>query len=288
VTLCLAELKLDGFPGLRDGLSVLKGMVETYWNDVYPKLDPDDNNDPTERINILNNLSAPVGTFGDPYRFLERLRETPLCSSPRMGRVTLSDILDSEDKNKPAPEAPTEGQAAKPKRPGATQITAAFRDSDPAAVTATHAAVGQIIETVAAINAFLTGTVGAVNGASFADLTKSLKKIQASLAANIPGAAGAAAVASAGQVEEVSSGGGGSVGDGKIRSREDVVFLLGQICDFYARSEPSSPVPMLLKRAQRLAKMSFMEIMNDLTPEALNQLRVIAGSSGEAAQPPPE
>jgi len=285
VTLCLAELKVDGFAGFRDGLTVLKGLLETYWNDIYPKLDPDDNNDPTERVNILNNLSAPIGTFGDPYRFLERLRQAPLCSSVQMGRVTLNDVLDAEDPNKPAAEAPAEegGGAARPKRMSGAQISAAFRDSDPAAVSDTHATVGQIIEVVTGINTFLTGTVGAVNGASFGDLTKALKKIQGSLAANMAGGAGVAQAGPDGQ--RAQSGGGGSIGDGTIRSREDVIFVLGQICDFYARTEPSSPVPLLLKRAQRLVPMNFLEIMSDLTPDALNQLKVIAGADpAEAAQ----
>ncbi len=284
VALCLAGLKVEGFPGFRDGLGVLRGLVETYWNDVYPKLDPDDNNDPTERMNILNNLSAPIGTFGDPYRFLERLREAPLCSSARMGRVTLNDILDAEDPAKQAEAPAEEGAPAKPKRLSASQISAAFRDSDPAAVKENYAAVGLIVETVTGINTFLTGTVGAVNGTSFGDLTKALKKIRGSLAAQIPGESGAAAAAADGQPAEAAEAGGGGGSDGRIRSREDVVFALGQICDFYERSEPSSPVPLLLKRAQRLARMNFMEIMNDLTPEALNQLKVIAGAEPNQQQ----
>src|SRR5882724_1930140 len=286
VTLCLAELKVDGFAGFRDGLTVLKGLLETFWNDIYPKLDPDDNNDPTERVNILNNLSAPIGTFGDPYRFLERLRQAPLCSSAQMGRVTLNDILDAEDPNKPAAEAPAEGGSAAKRMSGA-QITAAFRDSDPAALNDTLATVGQIIEIVSGINSFLTGTVGAVNGASLGDLTTALKKIQGSLAANMPGGAGLVTAGADGRPAQSGGGGGGggSVGDGTIRSREDVIFVLGQICDFYARTEPSSPVPLLLKRAQRLVPMNFLEIMSDLTPDALNQLKVIAGADpAEAAQ----
>jgi len=98
--------------------------------------------------------------------------------------------------------------------------------------------------------------------------------------------AGGAGVAQAGpDGQPAQSGGGGSIGDGTIRSREDVIFVLGQICDFYARTEPSSPVPLLLKRAQRLVPMNFLEIMSDLTPDALNQLKVIAGADpAEAAQ----
>jgi type VI secretion system protein ImpA len=289
VTLCLAELKVDGFGGFRDALAVLRGLLEVYWDSIYPKLDPDDNNDPTERVNILNNLSAPIGTFGDPYRFLERLRQAPLCASVRMGRVTLADILDSEDTNKPAPEEPTGGDAstpAKPKYLTASQIGAAFRDSDPAAIKDTHAIVGEIMDTVSAINDFLTATVGAGRGTSFDELTKSLKKIQGSLAVQIPGANGAAATSIDGQVVVAGGAGGMGGGDGTVRSREDVVFMLDKICDFYKRSEPSSPVPLILKRAQRLAQMSFIEIMNELTPEALSQLRVITGT--DPSENPPQ
>ena len=71
VILAVTLLKTDGFIGLRDGLAVLGGLLERYWPDVYPKLDPEDNNDPTERINILSNLCS----YGDPYRFIPRLQQ---------------------------------------------------------------------------------------------------------------------------------------------------------------------------------------------------------------------
>ncbi|MDB6066619.1 MAG: hypothetical protein JWR26_2827 [Pedosphaera sp.] len=287
VTLCLAELKVDGFAGFRDALAVLRGLLEVYWDNIYPKLDPDDNNDPTERVNILNNLSAPIGTFGDPYRFLERLRQAPLCASVRMGRVTLADILDSEDPNKAAPEESSGGEAsapAKPKYLTASQISAAFRDTDPESIKATQVVVGEILDTVSAINSFLTTTVGAGRGTTFDELSKSLKKIQGSLATHIPGAASAAADVDGQVVASVGAVGGR--GDGTVRSREDVVSMLDQICDFYKRSEPSSPVPLILKRAQRLARMSFIEIMNELTPEALSQLRVITGT--DPSENPPQ
>jgi hypothetical protein len=38
-----------------------------------------------------------------------------------------------------------------------------------------------------------------------------------------------------------------------------------------------------LKRARRLVKMNFMEIMNELTPDALAQLKVITGPDEETS-----
>jgi type VI secretion system protein ImpA len=52
---------------------------------------------------------------------------------------------------------------------------------------------------------------------------------------------------------------------------------LDKICDYYERYEPSSPLPMLLKRAKRLATKSFLDILEDLTPDGVSQARIIGG-----------
>lgn len=66
-------------------------------------------------------------------------------------------------------------------------------------------------------------------------------------------------------------------GSGEIRNRSDVLATLDRICDYYARAEPSSPVPMLLQRARRLVNKDFMAIIRDLTPSAVSEAEVIGG-----------
>ena len=46
-------VRLDGLPGFRDALAVLRGLVERFWQDVHPQLDPDDDLDPALRVNAL-------------------------------------------------------------------------------------------------------------------------------------------------------------------------------------------------------------------------------------------
>jgi type VI secretion system protein ImpA len=53
--------------------------------------------------------------------------------------------------------------------------------------------------------------------------------------------------------------------------------MIDKILAYYQRYEPSSPVPMLLERAKRLAPMSFMEVMENLAPDSMQQLNVIRG-----------
>jgi type VI secretion system protein ImpA len=69
--------------------------------------------------------------------------------------------------------------------------------------------------------------------------------------------------------------------EGEVRSREDVLNLLQKIWQYYERAEPSSPVPLMLKRAARLVEMDFMQIIHDLSPDAISQIRTITGEKEE-------
>ena len=53
---------------------------------------------------------------------------------------------------------------------------------------------------------------------------------------------------------------------------------LDELCDYYTRNEPSSPVPLLLRRAQRLVGMSFMDLLKDLAPGGISELQVVSGA----------
>ena len=56
VILTQALLRNDGLPGFRDALSLIDGYLEHLWAPVHPQLDPDDDNDPTMRVNLLSTL----------------------------------------------------------------------------------------------------------------------------------------------------------------------------------------------------------------------------------------
>src|SRR4051812_1572221 len=55
--LLVACVKMDGLKGLREGLGLIRGMLEKYWEKVYPQLDPEDGNDPLLRMNIVSTLT---------------------------------------------------------------------------------------------------------------------------------------------------------------------------------------------------------------------------------------
>ena len=69
---------------------------------------------------------------------------------------------------------------------------------------------------------------------------------------------------------------------GEIRSLDDVRKTLAKIREFYALHEPASPVPLLLRRAERLVGKSFLDLLTNLMPNSRNEFDTLLGpDSGE-------
>jgi type VI secretion system protein ImpA len=58
--------------------------------------------------------------------------------------------------------------------------------------------------------------------------------------------------------------------------------MLDRICEYYKKAEPSSPVPGLLERAKRLAKMDFMQAISELSPDAISRMKDLFGIKDES------
>ena len=69
---------------------------------------------------------------------------------------------------------------------------------------------------------------------------------------------------------------------GEIRSRDDALRQLDRGREFIERTEPANPAPLLIRRAQRLMRKTFVEIIEDLTPDSLGTIKSIAGIKDES------
>jgi len=68
-----------------------------------------------------------------------------------------------------------------------------------------------------------------------------------------------------------------SIADLKIKSRVEAIQTLDKVCDYFEQSEPSSPLPLLLRRARRLSMKSFLEIIQDISPDGIDQVTALGG-----------
>ena len=70
---------------------------------------------------------------------------------------------------------------------------------------------------------------------------------------------------------------------GASASRDDAIRTLERVCEWIERHEPSNPAPLLIRRAQRLMRKNFFEIIRDLAPDGLDAVERIAGISYDEA-----
>lgn len=284
VVLSNALLRTEGFAGLARGLTLTLRLLTDFWDNIHPQLDPEDNNDPTARVNALLNLCGLEA-------FLNPVRATPLVTSRVFGAVSLRDIEISEGK------APTPAPAEKPPLDPAS-INAAFQDCEIEQLRETATAVAGILGSIRKIEAFVTDKVSAVQAPDlspianlFARIDTLLSKYLAERTEGTEGTEGTdqespIAPGDAEPVQADANPGEKAINTqpmtGKISNREDVIRTLDRLCDYYVRNEPSSPVPLLLRRAQRLATKDFIDIVRDLAPEALAKIEAIRGAEGDS------
>jgi len=216
---------------------------------------------------LIAALAMPRATYGDPIRFLDRIHEVPLCSSAQLGRLSLSDIEKAEN------------GSSKLTLP---QVEAAFRDTAQEELRENLTAVQDALSMVAEIDAFLISTVGVERAPNFDPLQEELEDLRRRIG-QFGKLEDGEMVSNPDHAEVASSGdesgvvGAAPLSSGQIQSREDVVRMLDRICDYYQQTEPSSPIPPLLRRAQRLTSMDFMDIIRDLCPDAEITVRNITG-----------
>ncbi|MBN2271779.1 MAG: type VI secretion system protein TssA [Sedimentisphaerales bacterium] len=274
----LALLKLKGIPGLRDGLLLVRGLLERYWDCLYPQLDPDDDNDPVERMNILMSLSPRLVSVQDPMKFRQRILEVPLCSSRRLGSFSARDVQVAKGQIKVSDEEAAEA-------PQISKIDAAFKDTPAEQLETTWQAIHESLEHIAAITNGFAERSANNQAPDLSMLEKLLKGIAGFVQGYIGGAPKTASSMREG-VQDMDGNRGVVTGQAlttsginEIRSREDVVFILKKACDYFAHNEPSSPVPLLLRRAQRLVSKSFVEVIEDVCPDAMTQIEIIGGTN---------
>jgi len=267
--LSTAWLRTEGLSGLSRGLALVRGLLENYWDTVHPQLDAEDDDDPTARVNA-------VVPLGDPLAVLAYLRTTPFVASPRIGRFSLRDLRIAQGTLKVAGNEDGDGL------PSLTDIEACCLDCDIDQLSASLEAAGQILDHGKAIDGLFNeriGTLGPDLKALLSDAYELKKFLESQVARRAPeDGAGEEAVAMDESGAPVAAAGGVAVAAGRIQSPEDVRRRLDELCDYYAKYEPASPVPILLRRAQRLVGLGFAELMQDLAPGGLSELRVISGS----------
>jgi len=260
----ISQLHTDGLGAFRDALETLNACLEAFWENIYPLLDVEDNNDATMRFNTLQVLN-------DHKMVCEGLEHTPLIVLKGIGSFSLHDIELAEGKINADSGEEVQDIAI---------IQGAFGDAGADSLTALGAAVGGSMEQLNR-TAELWGQLAP--DAAALDVDEALRSLK-----DIHHAIGTYAPVAAAAVTGEDDGGEGVVGtapaahiSSAIKNRNDVIQAIDRICEYYTANEPSSPVPLLLRRAQGLVAKSFYEILEDMIPDSVAQAQIIGGDSAK-------
>ena len=256
-----SALALDGFSGLANALMLINDLLGQYWPTLYPQLEADDDNDPTVRINALSGIACDTN--------IRLLRESQLTRSRAFGPISLRAALHASGLQRFSDEHLT-----------ADKLAGALRDTDPDQLSALRSALQEAHSTADAIEHYVAGQIGSAQGVDLSALKQPLKQALHILGEYAPDdtvAAVSPTVQAPAEHEPVTA----SRAPGEIGSRDDVVRSLDRILTYYARHEPSSPLPVLLNRAKNLVHADFASIVRNLIPDGMSQFETLRGPDAE-------
>ena len=258
-----SSLALQGVAGLAEVLTLIDALLREYWADLHPRLDADDDNDPTVRINALTGLTCDTN--------IRLLRESILTRSRTFGPVSLRAALNASGLQSFADE-----------QLGAQQLHAAFLDSDPEQLQATRDALSAARAACEAIEQQVNEQVGSAQGVDLSALKQPLKQALQILNQAVPGSSVPEAVSEDNAPSvEFAAAPAASRPVGDIANRDDVLRSLDKILAYYTRHEPSSPLPVLLNRAKNLVHADFAAIVRNLIPDGMSQFENLRGPDDE-------
>jgi type VI secretion system protein ImpA len=252
--LAAAKLRLEGLQPFVDSLGVASRWLEDYFDDVFPRID----DDAVLRKNALN-------YFADRMAIVDALRRVPLVSNRQLGSFSLRHMEIAAGRL-----APGEEEAGSP--PTDALINGAFS-------AAPQEDLGQLVASIDAGLAALKSIELAMvskQGVQAAPDTRPLSEVMGRMREIVAKHVRAPAVAE-GNAEAADGATSAGGAPGQIRSREDAIRCLEAVTEFFRRSEPSSPVPMFVERAKRLIARDFLEVLADLAPDSLAEVKKVGG-----------
>jgi type VI secretion system protein ImpA len=280
-----ALLRHHGFDGLAAGIKLMHGLVDAFWDTIFPRPDEDGLETTVAGVAGLNGVGGD-GTLAQPIRKVALFRDVqgrPIA----LWQIEQADALQSLEPDRRQARIAAgalsldmiEKSAAQMPREHWAALIPAVREA-----LAAWQALGEALDAKAGSAAPPTS---AVRGLLDAVLAAALRFA----GANAPGEAEAAEAASGGPAGEAAAGGGaparGPARPGEIASREDALKLLDEVARWFRRVEPHSPLSYTLEEAVRRGRMTLPELLQEtLQDDTARQAFLTA--LGIRPSPPPE
>jgi type VI secretion system protein ImpA len=256
---CRAALHKYGLPGLAQGLALMAQWVENEWNHLYPQLEIDGDYDPLSRGNVISEISDREG-------FVFALRQTTFLETS-VGAVTIfaaEQVLEGKQEEENLSVSSPDQLA---------RMLIAEQDRNKARLDA----ISSISSSLASINSTVKVRLESEYWPDIDLITKIITRLSRFVATQLhqeqetepPVPADENAGASVPRIS-------GPL-PSTLNSRADAFRALALAREYFERHEPSHPAPLLIRRVERIGGSDFLSIIQELMPDATDQVRQLSG-----------
>ena len=260
----LATQGMSAFPA---ALQLVSGLLETQWDALHPRPDPDDK-DPYARANALAALPKVDGVLGE-------ILNARLVAIKGVGELRLRDV--------------EVAFGVLTARKGETSFTREQIDQMIAAADKEKGGVRDcLVETQTELKrlaGLMDSRFGSGSGSELKpvlDVVAHALSLTHEPASAVEEAAGDGAAPEGGAVVAKPKSGI----SGTVTSRAEAMRAIDLVCDYLDQHEPTNPAPLFLRRARTLLERNFLELLKELAPAALQDVAKSVGVDPATIGPP--
>lgn len=261
-----ALVRRYGFQGLRDGFKLVRGLIENFWDNLYPMPDEDGIETRVAPLTGLNGEGA-EGVLIAPIRnalITEGMSVGPFNFWQYQQALDVQKIIDEEQR---AERAAKVGFSVDDIEKAVAESSESFYvdlvDDLGASIDA-YNAISEMLDQHCGIHdapptsnilGVLEDTLGAIKHIAKYKLPSAEETSESD-------AGGDSVAAAAG------SPGAPAVAQGPVQSREQAFRQLSEISEFFRKTEPHSPISYILEKAVKWGDMSLAELIRELIPDS--------------------
>lgn len=257
-----AALRTEGLAALPAGLALMTQLLQQWWDDLHPRLDED--GDAYARANVLAEFASLDSLLGD-------VRQALVLDDRAIGQVSVRDIEIAQGR------LPARDDELPPSAPQIRQMLADAATEHPALATLAS-------DALAALSGLEQAFGERAPDAPPPDFGPLREMLEAVAALSPAAAADEPPFDLPGLDDDLPSPRRGAA-DGAITSRDDAVQAIERICAYLQAHEPTNPAQQLLRRAQRLIDLDFLQLVREFAPAAVGEVARMLGVQADAPEP---
>jgi type VI secretion system protein ImpA len=269
-----ALVKLHGLSGLRDGLKLMRGLHETFWDNLYPEIDEEDLDARANALSLMDRQTAIA---------IKEVRLTNSTTAPNFSYLQYEDSKQydiPEDFSSLEPEQRERIEALKALVTEENKLTTddwakAKKSTKRAFFEETKALIDECWAEYQSLDSIMDEKFGRQTP-GLGELKKALDAIR-SLIDNVvkekrisepyPHELEQREASRGG--DEIDDSGNATAPSNSIKARQEALRRLGEVADYFRRNEPQSPVSYLVQRAIKWGEMPLEMWLEDVIKDGL-------------------